>query len=253
VVEDASRGSAAHALGDGIGRVASAPVVLAGTIALVSLYRLPQDVRHATGALLLWAFLSGGVLDRYARRRPTRARGFFAAAGAHFGAMLRLGLSLIVVMLAFHLVIGGDFPSHYLHEAAFVTALAMTMLLTLAQVRVAVEDRRSALGALAGGGRFAVRNPAAIGLYVLFVLAALAVMLAFERAVPSTLTGWDGWLAAQALIAIECFLLLAWLATATSLFQSRLAHAGYTAAPPPSWPDSPAAEAITNTFPTSAR
>jgi hypothetical protein len=28
------------------------------------------------------------------------------------------------------------------------------------------------------------------------------------------------------------------------LFQGRLAHAGYTAAPPAVWPDSPAAEAI---------
>jgi hypothetical protein len=251
-VEDGSRGSAAHALSDGIGRVAAAPAVLAGTIALVSLYGTPRDVRHVAGALLLWAFLSGGVLDRYARRRPTRARGFFGAAGGHFGAMLRLGLSLIVLMLAFHIAIGGDFPNDYVHEAAFVTSLAMVLVLTLAQVRVAVEDRRSALGALAAGARFAVRNPAAIALFALFVLAALGVMLAFERFVPSTLEGWDGWVAFEALIAIECFLALAWLATATSLFQSRLAHAGYTAAPPLTWPESPAAEAIANASPTIA-
>ena len=42
--------------------------------------------------LLVWIFLSGGVLDRYARQRPTRAHGFFAAAGVFFWRFLRLGL-----------------------------------------------------------------------------------------------------------------------------------------------------------------
>jgi hypothetical protein len=36
------------------------------------------------------------------------------------------------------------------------------------------------------------------------------------------------------------------VASATVFFQSRLAHAGYTAAPPLQWPESPAAEAIAN-------
>jgi hypothetical protein len=36
-------------------------------------------------------------------------------------------------------------------------------------------------------------------------------------------------------------------ASETSLFQARLAHAGYVAAPVPTWPDSPAAEAIVQT------
>jgi hypothetical protein len=46
------------------------------------------------------------------------------------------------------------------------------------------------------------------------------------------------------------FLHLAAYASATVLFQSRLAHAEYTAAPPLVWPDSPAAEAIVNAAPT---
>ena len=37
--------------------------------------------------------------------------------------------------------------------------------------------------------------------------------------------------------------LLFW-ASETSLFQSRLAHAGYVATPAPAWPDSPTAEAL---------
>ena len=40
--------------------------------------------------------------------------------------------------------------------------------------------------------------------------------------------------------------LLPLYASAIALFQSRLAHAGYTAAPPLQWPESPAAETIAN-------
>ncbi len=240
---------AVHAISDGLARVVAAPAVLAGTIAIVALYGMPMDLRHAAGALLLWAFLSGGTLDRYARRRPTRARGFFAACGAHLGAMLRLGLFIIAVMLVFHVAIGGDFPNRYVHHAAFVIALATALILTLAQVRVAVEDRRSALGALLAGGRFAVRNPASVVIFAAFVLALLGVMLAGERMLPPETASAGGWWAAKAFVAVECFLLLAWYAIATALFQSRLAHAGYTAAPPLEWPESPAAEAIGNAPP----
>ena len=45
-----------------------------------------------TAWLIIWSFLSGGVLDRYARGRPTRATGFFAACGTHFWRFARLGL-----------------------------------------------------------------------------------------------------------------------------------------------------------------
>jgi hypothetical protein len=43
---------------------------------------------------------------------------------------------------------------------------------------------------------------------------------------------------------------LATLASGVSLFQARLAHAGYTAVPQATWPDSPAAEAIASAPPT---
>jgi len=244
-VGDRSRTGAAHAFTDGIARVAAAPTVLAGTIAIVSFYGGSADVRHAIGAVLIWAFLSGGVLDRYARRRATRARGFFGACGAHLGAMLRLALVNALLLGAFHLAIGGDFPNGYVHEAAFVIALFLTLVLSFAQVRIAVEDRRSALGALLGGARFVFRNPASIVLFSVFVLAAMGVLLASERLVPAS----NYWVIAEGAIVLECFLALAWLATAVSLFQARLAHDGYTAAPPMTWPESPAAEAIANASP----
>jgi hypothetical protein len=50
-------------------------------------------------------------------------------------------------------------------------------------------------------------------------------------------------------LAVFCYLVLALYASGIVLFQSRLAHAGYTAAPPIEWPDSPAAEAISNAPP----
>ena len=42
------------------------------------------------GYLLLWLFLSGGILDRYARARPTRSYEFFTACGVYFVRFLRL-------------------------------------------------------------------------------------------------------------------------------------------------------------------
>ena len=40
--------------------------------------------------LLLWLFLAGGILDRYARARPTRSYEFFTACGVYFVRFLRL-------------------------------------------------------------------------------------------------------------------------------------------------------------------
>ena len=47
--------------------------------------------------LVIWSFLSGGVIDRYARGRPTRATGFFAACGTHFWRFARLGAAALLV------------------------------------------------------------------------------------------------------------------------------------------------------------
>ena len=55
-----------------------------------------------------------------------------------------------------------------------------------------------------------------------------------ERGLPSHL----------ATIVLLVFVRLQFMASQTSLFQSRLAHAGYVARPLPRWPDSPAADAI---------
>ena len=241
-----------HALRDGIARVLAAPAILIGVIAAVLLFGPPLDgLQRSLGAFLLAAFLAGGVLDRYARRRATRASGFFAACGAHLGAIVRTWLIVFVVLLLFHAAVGDRFENAYIHETGFVLALLLGVIVTFAQVRIAVEDRRSAIGALLAGGRFAWRNPAGAVL-VLFVSGVeLLSTIAYERLLAQSAPGeWGSRLLTAGWIAAETFCVLVSFAAATSLFQARLAHAGYTAAPPRLWPESPAAEAIGHAAPT---
>ena len=67
---------------------------------------MATTIAGATAAwLVLWSFLSGGVLDRYARQRPTAAYGFFAACGTHFWRFLRIGaIAWLVYGVLFSLV-----------------------------------------------------------------------------------------------------------------------------------------------------
>ena len=247
---DGGRPGAIAAFGDGIARVVAAPAILAGTIAAVLLYGPNvSDGRHAFGALLISMFLLGGILDRYARRHPTRARGFFGACGAHWGAMLRTAAAIAVLLSAFHLAVGERFENDVVHKTAFVTAIFLSVIVVFAMVRVAVEDRRSALGALLAGARFVARNPAGLALVLGMAVAMLLSTLAYERVVREN-DDWIAFLLREGWVAAETFLMLATFASAIALFQSRLAHAGYTAAPPLTWPDSPAAETIANAPPT---
>jgi hypothetical protein len=48
------------------------------------------------------------------------------------------------------------------------------------------------------------------------------------------------------MVAVQILVRLSFMATSIAFFQGQLAHAGYTAAPLPTWPDSPAVEAIAN-------
>ena len=248
---------------DGFRRTASAPAVLLGTLALTLLFALDlysSDVRVRTQSaavlaalpvahalepawVVIWAFLSGGILDRYARNRPTRGRGFFGACGAHFPALLRLGvLQLLVLLVAFKAAAGLNW-----RYTDVIAAVAADLFFLYARVRIVVEDRRSAIGALLAGGRFILRNVSAVPLYLIF---AAAMWLGLELARPNlfgaderTLVQLAG---SEIMLALLLLLVFASWASATSFFQARLAHASYTAGPPLEWPESPAAEAITN-------
>jgi hypothetical protein len=86
------------------------------------------------------------------------------------------------------------------------------------------------------------------GLYTLNTVVFLAVLAVWALAAPGvTGTGTAMWLAfagAQAYIVVRLLLKLQFLASQTALFQASLAHASYTRAPAPAWPESPAAETI---------
>ena len=218
------------------------------------------------GYLLVWTFLAGGVLDRYARRRPTRAHGFFAASGVFFWRFLRLAVVAgIVYWLLFTYVHVQLFDEWYVRltrdvdveRAALLWRAAMygvfgallvavNVLFDYAKVRLVVEDRRSALGAITAALGFITRNPAEVlRLYGVNAAVFLLVLGIWAAVAPgATVPLWLGVLATQTYILARLAMKLQFMASQTALFQNRLAHAAYTAAPAPVWPESPAAEEI---------
>ena len=230
------------------------PVVIAG---LAAMY------------VAAWLFLAGGIIDRYARDRATRARGFFAASGVFFFRFLRLAVLMALVYgVLFRYVHPWLFDSVYpdltrettvertafvirlLLYAGFVAALAAcNIVFDYAKVRAVVEDRRSMIGAVLAAIRFIRRNVlAAAALYVMDVLLFGSVLALYALVAPGAGgAGWSVWLAfgiGQAYVLARVWVKLVFWASETALFQGRLAHAGYVAAPLPVWPDSPSAEAL---------
>jgi hypothetical protein len=224
--------------------------------------------------LLIWSFLSGGVLDRLARNRPTRAHGFFGAAGVHFWRFLRVG---VFALLVYSVLFGslhewllvdlyGDLTRDVTVErTAFILRIAgyiifatllifFNLIFDYARIRIVVEDRRSSIGAIAAGWSFVRRHFARVaGLYLLngcafVVLAALYALLS-PGAPGSGLQMWIALLLGQAYIVGRHYLKLVFYASETAMFQSELAHADYTAAAVVEWPESPAAESIGNADP----
>ncbi len=210
--------------------------------------------------LAAWTLFSAGAIDRYARNRPTRGAGFFAACGVYGPRLLRLaliaGLAYWALFRAVHpWLVGAAPPGGGVPPAAMLRHLGFGLLLALvglvfdyARVRAVVEDRRSMVGALLAGWRFVRRRPAAcLGLYAANGAVAAAVVGVWATTSPDISTGVSmGWavLAGQAYVAARLAAKLFFYATEVAYFQSRLAHAGYVAAPAPVWPESAAAEAL---------
>jgi len=257
------------------------PAIIGFAAPLSNLSDLADDVRMPTaigGAvaayLVVWAFLLGGVLDRYARRRATRPAGFFSVSGVFFLRFIRLGLmALAVYALLFgpvHRWLLDDFYQRVTHDfaverSAFFVRLALyavfgLLLVTVnivfdyAKIRAVVEDRRSMIGALRAGARFVARKPLATGgLYLVNGLIFGLVLALYAAVAPGVWgTGWSLWrgfLIGQLYVLVRLSAKLVFYASEVALFQGELAHAGYTAAPVPRWPESPAAEAIGNAAP----
>ena len=216
-----------------------------------------------------WAFISGGILDRYARQRRTRAHGFFAACGVYFFRFLRLAaLAGVFYWWMFTYVHPWLFDETFpdwtrdidVERTVFVVRLSLylafaaplaffNMIFDYAKIRAVVEDRRSMFGALVAAIRFVLRHPGStVGLYVLNT-ATFVVLLALWAVIAPGAGGagvsvWLGFVLGQLYILARLLLKLHFLASQTALFQASLAHARYTAAPEPVWPESPAAETI---------
>jgi hypothetical protein len=214
-------------------------------------------------------FMLGGVLDRLSRDRSVGAAGFFSACGGYLFRFVRLmTLAGVVYAMLFVGLQAWLFDSLYpawtrdvtvertafayrvvLYMAFAAVLAAVNLVFDYAKIRMVVEDRRSAIGALAAAVRFVRRQPGAvIGLYVLNSVAFFLVLGFYFLVAPGASGGRAAMLATLAIgqlyIVLRLIARLAFSATQIALFQGRLAHAGYTARPPATWPDSPAAEAI---------
>jgi hypothetical protein len=223
----------------------------------------------AAAYLAVWAFLVGGILDRYARNRPTRGAAFFSACGVYVFRFARLALvSGVGYWLLFGVLHRWLFDALYpwvtrdmtVERAAFAVRVALylafgvalagfNLWIDYAKVRAVVEDRRSMIGALMASFRFIRRHPAdTVGLYLADGVLFLAVLAVYAAFAPSAgTTGWTMWLGfavSEAYLLARLWVKLVFYASEVALFQARLAHADYAAAPLPVWPESPAAEAI---------
>jgi hypothetical protein len=221
------------------------------------------------GYLLLWTFFSGGIIDRYARQRPTRAYGFFGAAGVCFWRLLRLGLIAALIygplFMYVHRWLLDDAYGRltrdltvertaFLWRVTFYALfgallVAVNVTFDYARIRLVVEDRYSALGALRAAVAFVLRHTdRVIALYAINTFVFVLLIAVWAMAAPGAGgTGWTMWVAfggTQLYLLARLVLKLQFMASQTSLFQASLAHASYTAAPPPVWPESPAAEAL---------
>jgi hypothetical protein len=244
-----------------------------GTIATLSRF-LDNESLNPTLAIAvamyiaLWVFLSGGILDRLARGRPVRTGAFFSACGTYFFRFLRLG---VMVGAAYWVLFSWLHPflfrtlynrwtrdmTEELDAAAlrgalyaiFIVAIGFVSLVAdYAKVRAVVEDRRSMVSALLASFRFIRRRFfRTAGLYLLNIFAVVVMLRIWLSIAPAaTAAPWLALLVTQIYLLCRLWAKLAFMASETVFFQGELAHAQYTAAPEPVWPDSPSAEAIDN-------
>lgn len=243
--------------------------VLHNISAIADAQSLPITIGGVVAAYLAVSiFLMGGVLDRLARDRRLGSYGFFAACGSYFFRLLRLsafaGAVYGTLFTWLHpWLFDSLFPAlthdltlertamvyrALLYVAFAIVVVGANLWFDYAKVRMVVEDRRSAIGALTSSGRFLARNiGAVVGLYLLDLLIFLTVLGLYALVAPGAaggLAAWMGFLVGQLYITLRIVVRLLFAASEVALFQGRLAHAGYTAAPVPRWPDSPMAATI---------
>jgi hypothetical protein len=149
------------------------------------------------GYMVLWAFVLGGVLDRYARGQESlTAERFFSASGRYF---LRFLLLMVFSWVFYFIVLALISPSLFSAIAGanrdttvertvfFLTAGAyaivawllavVNMAFDYAKIFTVLRDQRNMLVAAAQGFRFIFAHPLkTFGLYLVLGMAALAVL-----------------------------------------------------------------------------
>jgi hypothetical protein len=232
---------------------------------------VPELVPFTTDVLVV-LFLTGGAIDRLARDRRIGTAAFFAASGSAFMRFLRMSVILgSANWLLLHVVIpraidalpqvdpaaGFWQPRALVGGVGFVAVLALAIVGDYARVRTVVEDRRSAIGSISAAIRFVWRRPVHVLIIwsLNFAMAGIVLALVGALGIPNggptlSLPG-----SMQVVLGIVLVVLaplvqslsrLGFIGTSVAFFQNELAHAGYTAAPVPTWPDSPAVEAVAN-------
>ncbi len=192
--------------------------------------------------LVLWTFVSGGIFERLARGGES-GRPFLSACGEWFGRLLRIFLLQVIVFGALFAVlypwlfydlfyeltadVAVERTAFFIRLAcylafAFVLALAH-VLFDYAKVRMVVEDRRSALGAVRAALRFLHRNAARTAtLYALNVLLLVAVLAVYAVVAPGAGAGgwgvWAGFAVSQLYIAARLWARLVFWASEMALF-----------------------------------
>ncbi len=227
-----------------------------------------DQLRSLSAYVFIWMFLTGGILDRLARARPVRTAAFFSACGEYGVRFLRLGLIIGPLYWAvcawLYPYLFGTIWGRWVNDLttqrdAITVRVVLYVILVLvlvviglisayAQVRTVVEDRRSMLGTVGAAIRFIRRRPLRIlGLQFLNVFGVAAVARLWYSAAPGPGDS-DVYTFFVTLLFVVLFVWarMAWMAAEVVFFQGELAHATYTAAPLPTWPDSPAAEALEN-------
>jgi len=222
-------------------------------------------VASALGVYLaVWLFISGGIIDRYARGRRVGSHGFFAASGTFFFRFLRLGIAAAAaywflfayvhewLFARWYVNMTRDvaveqtvFSWRLLMYAIFGALLALTaVVFDYAKIRAVVEDRRSMTGALIAALRFIVRHRGRVaGVYALNAAVFLAVVAIWAAVAPgaggSGASMWAGFAASQCYILARLVVKLQGLASGTAVFQRSLAHWGYSAVPLATRPEPP--------------
>ena len=243
-------------------------VVLDNISTLLDKGERPAALLMVGGAyLLLWLFLAGGILDRYARNRPTRAHEFFSSCGLYFVRFLRLAP---IVAAAYYVLFRYVHPwlfddlygriikdvtverTAFFWRAGFycvfgLLLVSVSVVFDYAKARAVIEDRRSMVGAVSAGLRFVRRNLRAVTtLYALDALLFIVVIGLYALVAPgagrSGVLMWLGFLVSQLYLLARLWVRLVFFASSVALFQGRLAHIGYVAGAPVPLPEPPIVE-----------